>query len=286
MNAAARPNAADAAERSASVSTVAQHVAQYASAFRFEDIPRETSERAKLLILDAVGIAFASTQYDFAQRVLIGLSALAEPGRASVIGFSRELPVRDAVIMNGVLVHGLDYDDTHVRAIIHATASAFPCALAVAQSLDASGQALLAAYVLGVETAIRIADAAGGHFHDYGFHPTGIVAHFSCALQASSLLGATPAQMVAAQGLAGSTAAGSQEFLQEGAWNKRVHPGWAGAAGITRRTSRAPASGDRHARTKATSVFSNLTSGRRKRACATSSCTKRSARHGSCTASR
>jgi 2-methylcitrate dehydratase PrpD len=135
--------------------------------------------------------------------------------------------------MNGVLVHGLDYDDTHVRAIIHATASAFPCALAVAESRDASGQALLAAYVLGAEVAIRVGDAAGGHFHDFGYHPTGIVAHFSCALQAGWLLGLTPAQMVAAQGLAGSTASGSQEFLHEGAWNKRVHPGWAAAAGVT-----------------------------------------------------
>ena len=213
--------------------TVAQKVAQYVSGFRYEDIPQATRERAKLLVLDAVGIALASTQYDFAHRILTGLNALNEGGSASLIGLPGKLALRDAVLMNGVLVHGLDYDDTHIRAIIHATASAFPCALGVAEAISAPGSALLAAYVLGMETAIRISDAAGGHFHDFGFHPTGLAAHFSCALQAGWLYGLTPRQLVMAQGLAGSTAAGSQEFLEEGAWNKRMHPGWAGVAGIT-----------------------------------------------------
>ena len=222
-----------ASERSAAGTTVAQRIAQYVANFRYEDIPEATRERAKLLVLDAVGIAFASTQYDFAHRILTGLVAVSEGCGSSLIGLTRKLGLRDAVIMNGALVHGLDYDDTHIRAIIHATASAFPCALGVAESENTSGRALLAAYVLGVETAIRVADAAGGHFHDYGYHPTGIAAHFSCALQAGWLYGSTPHQLVMAQGLAGSTAAGSQEFLEEGAWNKRIHPGWAGAAGIT-----------------------------------------------------
>ncbi|HYC46795.1 MAG TPA: MmgE/PrpD family protein [Burkholderiales bacterium] len=211
----------------------AQQLADYAAAFRYEDIPQAARERAKLLMLDAVGIALASTHYDFAHRVRTGLDALNEGGNSSLIGMSGKLALRDAVIMNGVLVHGLDYDDTHIRAIIHATASAFPCAFNVAESLNTSGAAMLAAYVLGLEVATRISDAAGGRFHDFGFHPTGVAAHFSCALQAGWLYGLTARQMVMAQGLAGSTAAGSQEFLEEGAWNKRVHPGWAGAAGIT-----------------------------------------------------
>jgi 2-methylcitrate dehydratase PrpD len=213
--------------------TVAEKIAQYVAGFSYDDIPERTRERAKLLVLDAVGIALASTQYDFAHRILTGLNALDEGGSSSLIGLPGTLALRDAVLMNGALVHGLDYDDTHIRAIVHATGSAFPCALGVAEATGATGNALLAAYVLGIETATRIADAAGGRFHDFGFHPTGLVAHFSCALQAGWLYGLTPRQLVMAQGLAGSTAAGSQEFLEEGAWNKRVHPGWAGGAGIT-----------------------------------------------------
>jgi 2-methylcitrate dehydratase PrpD len=222
-----------AGQQDSNAETVSQKLAQYVSSFRCEDIPEATRERAKLLVLDAVGIALASTHYDFAHRVLTGLNALNEGGSSSLIGLPGRLALRDAVLMNGVLVHGLDYDDTHMRAIVHATASAFPCALGVSEAIDAPGSALLAAYVLGVEIATRVSDAAGGRFHDFGFHPTGLVAHFSCALQAGWLYGLTPRQLVMAQGLAGSTAAASQEFLEEGAWNKRVHPGWAGAAGIT-----------------------------------------------------
>lgn len=224
---------ATAAKESPGTLTASQRLADYAAAFSYEDIPPATRERAKLLILDAIGIAYTSTQYDFAHRVLTGLSALDEGGSSPLIGMPGKLALRDAVLMNGVLVHGLDYDDTHVRAILHPTASAFPCAFGVADRMDVSGEALLAAYILGVETAVRIADAAAGRFHDCGFHPTGIVAHFSCALQTGWLHGLTSRQMVMAQGLAGSTAAASQEFLEEGAWNKRLHPGWGAAAGIT-----------------------------------------------------
>jgi 2-methylcitrate dehydratase PrpD len=213
--------------------TCSEKLAEYFGNLRYEDVPASARDRAKLLVLDAVGIALASTHYDFAHRVFTGLQALHEGGQSSLINLPGRLALRDAIIMNGVLVHGLDYDDTHIRAIIHATASAFPCALGVAEARGASGADLLAAYIIGIEAGVRISDAAGGRFHDFGFHPTGIAAHFSCALQAGWLLGLTPRQLVMAQGLAGSTAAGSQEFLEEGAWNKRVHPGWAGAAGVT-----------------------------------------------------
>ena len=135
--------------------------------------------------------------------------------------------------MNGALVHGLDYDDTHVGAIVHPTASALPCAMGVTESINVGGRDLLAAYILGVETVVRVCGAAKGGFHHFGFHPTGIAAHFSCALQAGWLYGLNAHQLTMAQGLVGSTAAASQEFLDEGAWNKRLHPGWAGIAGIT-----------------------------------------------------
>ncbi|MGZ5230089.1 MAG: MmgE/PrpD family protein [Burkholderiales bacterium] len=233
MNAPQVTKIADAGQPRIASQTVAEKVADYVSTYCYENIPEATRERAKLLVLDAVGIALASTQYDFSHRILTGLNALNEGGHSSLIGTTGRLALRDAVLYNGVLVHGLDYDDTHIRAIIHATASAFPCALGVAESVDASGTALLAAYVLGIETATRVSDAAGGRFHDLGFHPTGLAAHFSCALQAGWLYGLTQRQLVMAQGFVGSTASGSQEFLEEGAWNKRVHPGWAGAAGIT-----------------------------------------------------
>lgn len=213
--------------------TVSQQLSVFIEQFKAGTIPPAVRERAKLLILDAIGIAYASTHYPFAHQILAGIRSIAGTGDCSLIGLSDKLPLRDAVLMNGALVHGLDYDDTHVGAIVHPTASALPCAMSVAESIDASGADLLAAYILGVETVVRVCGAAKGGFHHFGFHPTGIAAHFSCALQAGWLYGLTAQQLTMAQGMVGSTAAASQEFLEEGAWNKRLHPGWAGVAGIT-----------------------------------------------------
>lgn len=212
---------------------IARTLAKFAHALRYEAIPVPVRERAKYHILDAVGNALASTHYDFAHRILAGMRKLGERGDHAIMGLAARLPLRDAVVMNGALVHGLDYDDTHMKAIIHPSASAFPCALGVAEKVDASGEELLAAYILGVETATRISAAARGGFHQVGFHPTGLVAHFSCALIAGRLFGLDLEQLTMAQGIAGSTAAASHEFRETGAWNKRLHPGWAGAAGIT-----------------------------------------------------
>lgn len=213
--------------------TISQRLATFADGFGYERIPDTVRESAKDFILDALGVALASTRYDFAHRILSGICGIADSGDCAVIGMPVRLPLRDAVLMNGALIHGLDYDDSHLRAVLHPTVTAFITALSLCERLDRSGRDLLAANVLGVETVVRIAAAAKGAFHHFGFHPTGLCAHFSCAIEAGWLFGLSPHQITMAQGLAGSTAAATQEFLEEGAWNKRLHPGWAAAAGIT-----------------------------------------------------
>lgn len=214
---------------------VAPVLAEFAAELDYEAIPAEVRERAKYLILDAVGIAHASTRYDFAHRTLSAVSELGR-GDANVIGLSAKLSLRDAVLMNGLLVHGLDYDDTHTRGVIHPTASCFPTALGVAAQAGLHGRDLLAAYIVGVEVATRLGSVAKGGFHQTGFHPTGLIGTFACALVAGRLQGMNAQQLAMAQGIALSVASGSLEFLQDGAWTKRMHPGWAGVAGITAAT--------------------------------------------------
>ncbi|NMH16937.1 MmgE/PrpD family protein [Tepidiphilus sp. B18-69] len=211
---------------------IAQTFARFANQLRDGDIPQSVRERARYLILDAVGIALASTQYEFAHRTLSAASEFGD-GDSDVIGFGVRLALRDAVLINGLLVHGLDYDDTHTRGVIHATASCFPCALGVAAASKLSGRELVTSYVIGVEVAARLGSVAKGGFHQTGFHPTGLIGTFACTLIAGRLRGLNERQLAMAQGIALSLASGSLEFLQDGAWTKRIHPGWAGAAGIT-----------------------------------------------------
>lgn len=232
MNAPDTPDSA-AMTVNAATASISQQLSRFACDLRYDDIPQPVVARAKLLILDAVGVALACTQYEFAHRVFDGIRGMADSGDCSVIGMTDKLPLRDAVLMNGVLVHGLDYDDSHLRAVLHPTVTSFITALGVAEKLDLSGRELLTGYLLGIETVVRIGTAAKGGFHHFGFHPTGLIAHFSCAITAGKLYGLSAQQLTMAQGLAGSTAAATQEFLEEGAWNKRLHPGWASVAGIT-----------------------------------------------------
>jgi 2-methylcitrate dehydratase PrpD len=212
---------------------ISQELAAFASSFDYEAIPGAMRARAKHLALDAVGIALASTQFDFAHRTLSALADLGGDGARAVLGFSSRLPLRDAVLMNALLVHGLDYDDTHVPGIIHTSASSLPLALGVAAHLDRSGRELLAAYVLATEISARLGSVAKGAFHQTGFHPTGLIGTFGCILAAGFLFGMNAAQLKMAQGIGLSLTSGSLEFLEDGAWTKRIHPGWAGVAGIT-----------------------------------------------------
>jgi 2-methylcitrate dehydratase PrpD len=212
---------------------IAETLAHFVGSFPTEQIPAAVAARAKHLILDAVGIALASTTYDFAQRALTAIAGLAGAGESAVIGMPAKLPMRDAALMNGILIHGLDFDDTHTGGIIHATSSLLPTVLAVGARKHASGRDMLAAYVLGVEAATRLGAVAKGAFHQVGFHPTGLVGAFACALAAGRLMGLSEPQLVMAQGVALSAGAGSLEFLEDGAWNKRFHPGWAATSGIT-----------------------------------------------------
>jgi 2-methylcitrate dehydratase PrpD len=217
----------------ASVIDPSRALARFAVTLRHDEIPEDVRSRAHYLLLDAIGIALASGKYDFAHRTLNAISGLSGDGPVPVIGMPARLPARDAAVVNGILCHGLDFDDTHLGGVIHPTASALPAALSAALRVGASGRELLTAYIIGVEVSARLGAVVKGAFHQVGFHPTGVVGAFSCALTAGVLFGLSEGELVHAQGIALSMASGSLEFLEDGAWNKRLHPGWAAAAGIT-----------------------------------------------------
>jgi 2-methylcitrate dehydratase PrpD len=87
-----------------------------------------------------------------------------------------------------------------------------------------------------MEVATRLGAVAKGGFHQVGFHPTGLIGAFGCTLAAARILRLDPERATMAQGITLSMASGSLEFLEDGAWTKRMHPGWAGVVGITAAT--------------------------------------------------
>ena len=174
---------------------VACKLALFADGLTLAHVPARIIERAKLHILDCLGIALASSTYEFAQRAANATRGLAGEGEYPVIGMPMSLPLRDQVMLNGTLIHGLDYDDTHIAGVIHASASALTTSLGQGLKYQASGAEIFAAYLVGVETAARIGTAASGGFHVRGHHPTGLVGTFGATLAAGKLAGLAPRKL-------------------------------------------------------------------------------------------
>ena len=207
-------------------------IAARALALTVDGVPRDVWEYLKLCLADAVGIAFASRHYDFASKSLQSLEILGSEGSASIIGQGRTVALRDAALMNGLLIHGLDYDDTHLASVVHCSASAFPAALALAEHQQLDGQTLLLATLIAIEIDALLGTQAGGVFQQVGFHPTGVVGIFGATVAAARLLGGDEAALVRSQGVALSLSSGSMAFLDDGSWTKRLHPGWAASAAL------------------------------------------------------
>ncbi|AMH43879.1 MULTISPECIES: MmgE/PrpD family protein [Burkholderiaceae] len=213
-----------------SSTSISAALARFTTNLRLDDVPQAVRERAKHLILDSIGLAFATTTFNYSRATLAAMQEL-DSGHASVFAHSERLAMRDAMLFNGLLIHGLDFDDTHARGVIHSTASALPCVFGLGERENASGADLLAAYLCAMEVSTRVGAVAQGGFHKTGFHPTGLAGAFGCTLAAARLLGLDEARATHAQGIALSMASGSLEFLQDGAWTKRLHPGWAAVSG-------------------------------------------------------
>lgn len=218
---------------SAQVHSISEQLAAFTTSLALSEIPSPVIQHAKLHILDAVGVGLAASRFDFAKTALAGIQCLGESGQIPVIGFPVKLCVRDAALLTGILIHGLDFDDTHLASIVHPSASALAAALSAGTAHHASGSEALLAYLAAVETITRLGCAVAGDFHRVGLHPTGLLGAFSCVLAVGRVAGLNAKQMTDAQGIVLSMAGGSLEFLEEGTWTKRLHPGWAAVCALT-----------------------------------------------------
>lgn len=207
-------------------------VADFAVRLDPAQIPADVFEAARRHVLDSLGICAAASAQDFGQRFR-ELALPAPPdGSATALGLPLPCTAEDAALVNGVLVHGLDFDDTYQPGIVHIGAVVIPTALAVGQANGRSSAEVLAAVVLGYEVASRLAEASPGAFHRTGFHATPICGAFAAAIVAAKLMSLDAQTSRAALGIVGSFAAGIQEFLRDGSDTKRLHPGWAAMSGI------------------------------------------------------
>src|SRR5712692_5070634 len=212
--------------------SVARRLARFARGLRLADVPQAVVAQAQLLALDTLGSCLASSTMDFGRAVLHTAEALGGATESALVGSAARVSAANAVLANATLAHGLDFDDTRADAIVHTGCVAVTTALATGEAAEASGAAIVEALIAGVEVMCRIGLAVPGRFHARHFHPTSLTATFAAAAVAGKLAGLDEDEMVDAFGICGSQAGGIIEYLADGTWTKRLHPGWAAHAGV------------------------------------------------------
>ena len=171
------------------MATQSQVLAEFVEKLEYEDIPTQVIERAKLHILDILGIGLAASGLGYAKMIAETVRSWGGHPQCTVMKYGYRLPMHSAVLANASFTHGLDYDDTHTESLTHASTCVIPTALSVAEALNVDGKAMLTAAVAGYETIARIGLAAPGGFHHHGYHATPICGTFAAGIVAGKLMG-------------------------------------------------------------------------------------------------
>lgn len=210
-------------------------VAAHCTEMSFADLPADVREKLKRHLLDYFGVTLGAREHaESTPSILAGLGGGSEGGEATAIGTGEQWAPDRAAAVNGALAHSLDFDDTHRESSLHPGAPVIPAALAVAEHEGATTERLLAGVSAGFDVACVLGRAVNPDAHyDRGFHGTATCGTFGAIAAAGVVAGLSVDEFEAAFGVGGSQAAGSLQFLSNGAWNKRLHPGLAARRGVT-----------------------------------------------------
>jgi len=168
---------------------------------------------AKRSFMNWLGVAIGAIRHPTVEIALATVKETAGSPAAAVLGRSDRLDILNAAFVNGISSHVFDFDDTHLRTIIHPSGPVAPAVLAIAEVQQVSGLELLHAIVLGVEIECRIGNAIYPSHYDVGWHITGTAGAFGSAAASARLLGLDAGRLTRAMGIAASQAGGTREMF-------------------------------------------------------------------------
>lgn len=210
---------------------VTRRLAHYVVSARAEDLPSSVRKEAARTVLNWVGCAVGGSRHETVNNAIAALAPFSGPAQATILGRRERMDVLHAALMNGISSHVFDFDDTHLRTVIHPAGPVAPAILALAEYRPCSGADFLHALILGAEVECRIGLAVYPAHYDVGWHITGTVGPFGAAAAAGKLLQLSEQQMVWALGIAATQPVGLREMF--GTMTKSFHPGRAAQNGIT-----------------------------------------------------
>lgn len=208
---------------------LAEQIAARIVALKAGALPPALKTKCVDLLIDVVGLCVTSRNEDYVQATLAGLD---DDGPCTAIGHARKLSSAGAALVNGTACHGEDFDDTFEGGPVHAGAVIVPAVLAACERHGRGGSDALLGIAVGSELMCRLSTVVPKAAHKAGFHPTAVYGVMGAAAGVAVTLGLNQKQIVDALGIAGSMASGIIEYLAEGAWTKRMHPGWAAQSGL------------------------------------------------------
>ena len=209
--------------------SIAQSLARSIVDLDAQRLPPAVRETCERLLIDVAGLCVVARGTNY---VKAALAAWPEPGAATAIGHGRPLCAAGAAFVNGTAAHGEDFDDTFEGGPVHAGAVVVPAVLAAAEQEKLAGPAALLGIAVGVETICRLSLVVPKAVHKAGFHPTAVFGAMAAAAGVGAALQLAEKQLTHALGIAGSMASGIIEYLADGSWTKRMHPGWAAQSGL------------------------------------------------------
>jgi 2-methylcitrate dehydratase PrpD len=226
----APPAQAAPAGNPAAAHEVTHTLARYIVNARYEDLPEGVRKEGARTLLNWVGVAVGGSRHETIECAVAALTPFSGPPQATLLGRHERFDIMNAAFINGVSSHIFDYDDTHLKTIIHPAGPVVSAILALSEYHPVSGRDFLNALVLGIETSCRIGNAVYPNHYDVGWHITGTAGVFGAAAATGKILGLNEQQMVWALGLAASQPVGLRESF--GSMNKSFNPGRAASNGI------------------------------------------------------
>jgi 2-methylcitrate dehydratase PrpD len=209
---------------------VARELAKRVLAFRYEDLPDEAIFWAKQAITDTIGVTFAGSREPttLIPKAVPGVAE--QDGPCLIFGTSRRTSALDAVLLNGIASHALDFDDVSPTLLGHPSVPLVPPIVALGEMLGANGKDALTAYVAGYETESRIARGVHPEHYEKGWHPTVTLGIFGTVAAAARLLGLDEEQTERALAIAVSLASGVKANF--GTMTKPLHVGHSTRNGV------------------------------------------------------
>jgi 2-methylcitrate dehydratase PrpD len=205
---------------------LARFVATHPSRGWSDAVDRE----AHRTFLNWAGCAVGAARHEAMTAALAAVRMLDPAPQSTILGRAERVDMAGAALLNGISSHTFDFDDTHLKTIIHPAGPVASAALALAEHIGASGRALIDALVLGIDVSCRMGNLMYPDHYDRGWHITGSTGTLGAAAACARLLGLDEQKTMMALGIAASQPVGLRE--QFGTMTKPFHPGGAARAGL------------------------------------------------------